>query len=368
MSKILYIGNYRDNTSFGRLCRDYILAILKEGHDVVCRPYIYVQGTPVKIPPEIEACEVKPSKGIKICIQQVPIEDAIVDYRFEKNIFIFSTLRNWKESERASLERFRDCTILTMNDLAYQLFRPYTVNQNIVLQKLPYPTSLVQDAFDAETEKLEFLNTDTFKFYTIGKISIRKNLRKIVEAFALAFSSSDKVDLVIKTSTDIDPKVAGEVIKQGLAQIKTDLGRFSNLSDYKPEIVITGNSEDENLVQLHKSCDCFISVSSAECQNYMAKHARMAGNSVIVPYDFMDKEDTQYTNDVLQLPTYKDYAYVSQKLNLTNYPTTKLDIINDFSVLDLKNLYIQAYQQHQGKPKNKKVYSDTFGKVVNSIL
>jgi hypothetical protein len=94
MSKILYIGNYLDSTSWGKLCRDYLTAMAQEGLDVVARPYIHTIGNQVITnSPLIQALEDKDSEGAEICVQQVPINDAIIDRRFKKNIFIFGNLK-----------------------------------------------------------------------------------------------------------------------------------------------------------------------------------------------------------------------------------------------------------------------------------
>lgn len=362
MSKILYIGNYRDNTSFGRLCRDYILGLIECGHEVVCRPYIHALGGPLKLDSRIEEAENKSSDGTTVCVQQVPIEDAVLDYRFKKQIFIFSTLRSWTQSDLETLNRFRDCTILAMNYETWSLFSGLADTNNITLREIEYPSFVVEEKFQKETEQLEFLNNDNFKFYFIGKLSARKNLNKIVEAFHLAFSKDDPVDLVIKTSTDIDPLQAGEIISQNLNTIKQNLGKYPNITDYKREIIVTGNSEDENLVQLHKSCDCFISVSSREFQDHMVRHARMAGNVVICGPD-VGRGD--FITNVLM---YEEYSYAAPSFNLTNYQTGKFDTGDTCSVLDLKNAFLRTLKRHKRGEKRPIKYTNQFKGVINAVL
>jgi glycosyltransferase involved in cell wall biosynthesis len=358
MSKILYIGNYLDSTSWGKLCRDYLTAMAQEGLDVVARPYIHTIGNQVITnSPLIQALEDKDSEGAEICVQQVPINDAIIDRRFKKNVFIFGDLKyKWRQSELATLSRFRDCAVLAMNKSTLNAFSYSQVPQNIVLQPVSYPDSVVKEAFEANVPKLEFLaDKPTYKFYTIGKVSGRKNIRKLLQAYYLEFDKDENVDLVIKVTTDIDPEEAGKIVGAQFESVLNELGKYPSINDYRPPAIITGWAEDENLVQLHKSCDCFVSASWAEHQNYFVNHARLAGNQAISK-DVHD--DLGPERLILEL----------NPINLSPYQYNKTEMVCDVDLAELMHLMRYAYTNYNAFTKQDITTQFDFIKVLKTVI
>lgn len=333
MNKILYIGNYLDATSWGKICRDYLTAMIQDGLDIVARPYVYaISHRFIASPPIIQMVEDKDSAGASICIQQVPIRDAVIDRRFKRNIFIFGeTTSDWHH-KNAILDKFSNCDILCTNDETYFAFRHLHKNNNINLYRVDYPTHVVSQALSQDVPKLEYLNQPTYKFYTIGKISARKNVRKLLQAFYLEFDRDENVDLVFKITADIDPAEAGQIVANTFQQVLEDLKKYPSISDYIQPKIITGWSDDENLVQLHKSCNCFVNPSWSEHQDYLSIHAHTAGNQVISKY-FLPSE-------------YEDEKMIMElnPINLSSYQFDKNELISDLSLPSLMRLMRHAFE------------------------
>lgn len=357
MSKILYIGNYLDSTSWGKLCRDYLTAMAQAGLDIAARPYLNTIGTrQIESPPLIKILEDKDSSGATTCIQQVPIWDAVVDRRFNQNIFIFGDLRyQLTNADKASLFRFANTTVLTTNQQTLELFRSIQAAYNIKVYQVDYPKSVVISEFQKEVyEPLEFLkNSSSYKFYTIGKISGRKNIRKLLQAFYLEFDKDENVDLVFKATADIDPAEAGKIITSSFEGVLNELGKYP-IEQYRQPIIITGWSDDENLVQLHKSCNCFVSASWAEHQDYLVTHAKLAGNQVISK-ELLDYKGPERMIGELNL------------LNLTPYTYDKNDVIQDFDLMELR-FFMRAAVQSRDYFRSEQISNHDFIKTLEFLV
>jgi glycosyltransferase involved in cell wall biosynthesis len=243
-----------------------------------------------------------------------------------------------------------------MNKSTLNAFSYSQVPQNIVLQPVSYPDSVVKEAFEANVPKLEFLaDKPTYKFYTIGKVSGRKNIRKLLQAYYLEFDKDENVDLVIKVTTDIDPEEAGKIVGAQFESVLNELGKYPSINDYRPPAIITGWAEDENLVQLHKSCDCFVSASWAEHQNYFVNHARLAGNQAISK-DVHD--DLGPERLILEL----------NPINLSPYQYNKTEMVCDVDLAELMHLMRYAYTNYNAFTKQDITTQFDFIKVLKTVI
>ena len=71
---------------------------------------------------------------------------------------------------------------------------------------------------------------------------------------------------------------------------------YKNLSDYKKDILISDQVTDEQLIQLHKACDCFLLPSHGEAWSIPSFDAMAFGNTPICsnfggPKDFIDSSN-----------------------------------------------------------------------------
>ena len=101
-------------------------------------------------------------------------------------------------------------------------------------------------------------STDWKVYYTIAEWSDRKNVEGTLTAFCTAFSSTDKVKLILKTH-HID--YCKKNVSYCINQLETFLKKFPN----HPEILlITENVTTNDIVLIHSIGDCFFSLSRGE--------------------------------------------------------------------------------------------------------
>lgn len=95
------------------------------------------------------------------------------------------------------------------------------------------------------------------KFYFIGEFVPRKNIVDLILAFSIAFRSTDKVALFIKTSSSISTDYINGLLKEELAAYKN--------AELNNNIVFINKRIPRNeLLSLHYMCDVFVCPSHGE--------------------------------------------------------------------------------------------------------
>lgn len=337
MNKILYIGNYRDTNSLGRVSRDYLLALIEAGADVVARPVIYGQPSVKSLETKILKCEAKPSKGSTICIQCLPYTHLVADSRFEKNIAIvgFNSFPPKKESFDISrnLEQFDD--VISLNHLSQYITG--TIGSTIYA----HPFNI------KKTNETAPVPPNRFIFYFIGKLSQRKNLDAAVTAFHREFAPNEPVELLIKTTCDINQETATNIIGNHLNNIKQKLGKFANLNKYKKEIIIVSNLLDENWGIVHNSGHCLVAPSYGEYTALLPSLALAYGNQVIIN-DTFGLNEINHMN-VSKCESNKVQVEDSRAANLTNYESKSGSVWYEIGICDLQRQMRMTFENWQEK-------------------
>lgn len=128
------------------------------------------------------------------------------------------------------------------------------------------------------------LTPDVFVFYTIGEWNERKAVLKTIEAYLRAFTSKDRVLLIVKTSPQdrrTGPPNAGGVAGRGtsawaLAQ------RLAQHSDPPAVRLITRALSPVEISSLHHRGDCYVSLCRSEGWGLGAFDAAAHGNPVVI--------------------------------------------------------------------------------------
>ena len=136
--------------------------------------------------------------------------------------------------------------------------------------------------FEQSYEKLN-IQRDHFIFYFIGEMVRRKNLAALIKAFHLEFDCEESVSLVIKSHVPgLLPNESKQRVKEFCTEIKKGLKLYQNIEQYKSEYIISDNITDEQIMQLHYSCDCFVMPSYGEAWCIPAMEAMGMGKTPIV--------------------------------------------------------------------------------------
>jgi glycosyltransferase involved in cell wall biosynthesis len=191
--KVLYIGHYKERGGWSEAARNYILALNGAGLNVVCRNVTLTQDT--AIPIEIQRLESKTLEGVDVCIQHVLPHHLVGTTGFKKNIayFVYDSLGIEKLSWLEHL-KLMDEVWVPSSDLQKEL------------TGLNINTKLVPHCFDMDvyTQKYPELNIpqakNKFKFYYVGEVNDRKNLRCLIRCFHSEFDKTDNAVLILKVN------------------------------------------------------------------------------------------------------------------------------------------------------------------------
>ena len=258
--KVLFIGCYRDGTGWAQAAIDYILAADSAGVDIVCRP-VKLNDSTAEIPNRIVELEKKPLSGCDVCIQHVLPH--LMDYngRFKKNIGLYasetSTMKysSWPQK----INRMDEAWVINsqMSDCATES------DVSVPVKIIPHASDTSK--FKRSHKKINLPTKGEFIFYFIGELIRRKNLVSLLKAFHLEFTTNEPVSLLIKTSKYglSDDECAENVVGMCNA-VKENLKLYSSIDDYKQEIIVTERLSDEDIINLHNTCDCFVMPSFGE--------------------------------------------------------------------------------------------------------
>lgn len=167
------------------------------------------------------------------------------------------------------------------------------------------PHTFDVDEHDKETKVPPIVNgrDGEFYFYSIFQWLERKNPIGLLKAFLTEFKSEEKVTLVMKTFRQHPgyPKDS-EAITKGIKAIKQSL----YLPEYPRLLLISSLMTRDQMLALHKQCDCYVSLNRCEGFGIPLTEAMLAGNPVVTTHyggseDFLTS-DTGYPIDYRLTP------------------------------------------------------------------
>lgn len=262
--KILYISHLLQNSGTGNAARNWLLA-LDLVFDVVARP-VLLNGDILPENPRIKELIEKPSQPVDYCIQFL-LPQYIEYGDFKKNIGIFMG---------ETLNLSHHSWISKLNTVNLVLVPNSELKDNAQLNGITKPVELLPCAVDISVynQPRNTLNfpLSGFKFYTISTGIERKNLAALIIAYYLEFTRNEPVVLIIKTDRDLT---------ELCNEIKSKMRLYKNNEDYPDILCISHEMSDNQIQDIHYSCDCYVSASAGEGFCYPGLEAVAYGNSVI---------------------------------------------------------------------------------------
>jgi hypothetical protein len=289
--RVLFAAPYRDGTGYGQAAIDYILALDAAGVDVVPGLVTYNRRN-VPVPERIEELEAKSIRDCDVVIQNTIPGSFDYNGHFDKNIGLFFTETS---NFRSQSEWVRQCN--TMDELwvgskdSIHHVDASDVTTPVINVPVPCDPGKYAKRYDPFTIQEA---QDKFAFYFIAEYSRRKNLTALLKAFHLEFHKREDVCLVIKSNIPGKSKADSvRRIVEHCTDIKKQLGLYDRISDYHEEHIIADYLDEEQMMSLHQTCDCFVMPSFAEGWCLPAFDAMAMGNTPICSdiggiRDFMD--------------------------------------------------------------------------------
>ncbi|MFZ5652178.1 MAG: glycosyltransferase family 4 protein [Bacillota bacterium] len=289
--QIVWKAGFFDITGYGSAARGYVLSLDRLGVNI--RLVQAGRGSPGKIRPEdrerIFRLMERPAEPAH---ETVFVRQCIPNL-FEREGFFSMGVTAW---ETTGIHRlWRDwCNNMdavgvpsSMNVLAFARSGVYKP-----VELLRYG---VDDCFTnpgVYRDRLEYMKTPPFRFLSIFDWIYRKGYDVLLRAFWEEFTAKDGVCLVVKTgfggSRGLDNIINGE-----MRRLKAIYGR----GDSSPVILLTEEMNPGELVNLYRSCHCFVLPSRGEGAGLPLLEAGSLGMPVISTgwggqTDFLDSDNS----------------------------------------------------------------------------
>ncbi len=310
MNKCMYISNFLEKTGYSVAAENAVKALYYSKVPIAIRNLPL--GNSPREPDVIikKLLEMNASDADVLIIHSLP-EYFEYDGRFRKCIGRFDwEARNLIPTCWRKKIQLMDEVWVTSNDVAEMLD---VIGVQIPIRVVPHPVNPLR--FETNTggfvgrEKLgkesgqnkklgelrQLKDNGAFIFYSIGEFVTRKNYDDMIKAWYLSFGKTYNVELVIKTSRNgASAQKVYDTCMEVCNHVKFNLKINSRFA--KDPIFITDSWTDEQIDELHKVADCFVSTSHGEGWCQPALDACCFGKYVICPrhtafLDYIDKND-----------------------------------------------------------------------------
>lgn len=291
--KILYIGHYKEGTGWAQAAKDYILALDSIGVDVVCRNITLTKDNPVDN--RILQLEKKSTDDCDYCIQHVLPHHLAATKRFKKNIsFIALESHSIKNLTWFEYLKPMDEVWVPNHQLSNKLFIDGIKRTKVI----PHCCDIEKYTKKYQTISIPQID-NKFKFYYIGDLNDRKNIRSIIRCFHSEFDKSENACLILKVKKfGHSPDQVKKIVDNILTEEKNKLRIYSSIQDYQKDVVLTEDLTDDQIYSIHQYADCFVLPSHGEAWSIPSFDAMAFGNTPICsnfggPRDFIDRNDTR---------------------------------------------------------------------------
>jgi glycosyltransferase involved in cell wall biosynthesis len=282
MKKVLFIGTYRQQDSWGREARDYIKAMLTNSNIALStRPIYYTNMVETNIDNDILKCEHSTYDEYDVLLQYGLTSSFHNSQKAKKNIGIVNVEFSKGESVYNNL-------ILNRLDEIYVSTEPEKkalTNGGITkpVKVIPKPMDLEKIPPLQKSNLIKFPSAidSSFKFYSRSNHDERSNLHLLITAFHLAFSELDRVSLIIAPSSDASNQ--SSTIKNNIEKLAQQIKSSLHTNKvFNNEIVFTDNFNQDTIIGIHNSCDCFVNINSGSNFDQETLIASYLGKTPIV--------------------------------------------------------------------------------------
>lgn len=274
--KVGYLGVFRDGTGFSHAAIHTALALDAVGVDVACRNIKL--ATQIVEPPQriSELCQ-KSTEGVTHVIQHI-LAPYLTYVAGAKNIgYFYTETTHFRPSSWQYHANLMD-EMWVSSEQNEKACRDSGVTVPIKVVDIPCDPR----SFDRNNiAKLKVPTSGRYAFYHIGDYSSRKNTYNLIKCFLEEFSRDDNVVLILKSYVEgVSAEDSNKIILQDIANLKQSL-RKGKLDNYPPIVVIGDYLPSEDMLKLHASCNCFITLERGAAWNLPAFEAAAMGNWVI---------------------------------------------------------------------------------------
>lgn len=285
--QIVWKAGFFDITGYGSAARGYVLSLDRLGVNI--RPVQAGRGSPEKMPPEVRERMLRlMERPADPASQTVFIRQSIPNL-FEREGFFSMGVTAWETTNIHRL--WRDwCNAMDAvgvpSNMNVWSFTRSGVHKPVELLRYGVDGLFINPGL--YRDPLDVLKTPPFRFLSVFDWIHRKGYDILVRAFREEFNDADGVCLVIKTgfggSRAFYKKIAGEMRR---------LKEMYGSREAPPVYLLTGEMTPNELVNLYRSCQCFVLPSRGEGAGLPLLEAGSLGMPVIATgwggqTDFLD--------------------------------------------------------------------------------
>ena len=277
MIKVVFTGAFADSSGYAEAARNYAKAMLKLPIDLTFEVVSFESWRPpvnLDWMKELSSPHKKTPDQIDVHIVHLTPENFV---KVKKNARRCIGITVWET------DKLPDSWVDLCNTMT-EIWVPCDWNKEVFIESgVTVPVKKVPHCFDLtefsdkRTEIVNQINPDVFNFYSIFQWSHRKNPEGLINAYLSEFSSSEKVNLVLKTyikdSSDGDKKNTIEQLK--LIKTETQLKETAGIT------LLHGGMSKDDIVSIHQACDVFVLPHRAEGWGVPHFEAMACGNPVI---------------------------------------------------------------------------------------
>jgi len=365
MKKILYLAPYLDQTGYSQSALDNIFTIEKAGYNIVTRA-IRMSNPKTKEKNPVKHLEKGDLKNIDIIIQHN------LPQTFEKKSGIKTIgIFHW-ETNRINQTWINSCNKLSEIWVPCISQKFACINSGIAVPVKILPCSIDIKKYENKPKLLDIpLLKDKCIFYFIGENTRRKNIAGLIRAYYASFIEKENVLLIIKTSSPgHNSQQTMQLMQKFISDIKKAIHIHANEKDYPSIVILTDFMSEEQIAQLHLSCNIFVCCSHGEAGCLPAYDSLGFGNPVIVSncsnfpelcyeqsekYWMSDKEMFRHPGEIdcgWLIPGQLTYCF--GQLNGSGEMYTGKELWFDVSMYDFVKILQKAYSEWKDGTLNKR--------------
>lgn len=163
------------------------------------------------------------------------------------------------------------------------------LDSGIMSEVLVCPPTIDTDKWNPEGPQMDFneASKDHVRFMTVANLIPRKNLEKLILGFCIAFEDVKDVTLIIKSWAGDDSAKNKKHISDA---VKFIYGKVTGMKRKPQIIVVTDMMEEEQMINMFRSIDCYIAISKGEGIDNSTMQAMSMGK-LVVGTPFLGRKD-----------------------------------------------------------------------------
>jgi glycosyltransferase involved in cell wall biosynthesis len=278
MPGVKYIGPVFDGSGYAEAARNYVLSIYRKGYPITLAPISFEQSRP-DLGKDGEILQSLVNRQLdydKIIVHSTPdLWERWVRFERNKHIIGYTVWETSKIHPTWTMSCNRVDEVWLPCEWNMNVFKDSGVT--VPLYKIPHAID-VPDLDKVPDFNIDGIGPDDYVFYSIFQWQERKNPHGLLSAYNAAFTGIDDVVLVLKTYIHDHADDRGAVI-----ELIKNYRNCINLDHYPKIYLIVENMSRENIMGLHKRCDCFSLFQRSEGWGLPHFEAAAMGNPVITP-------------------------------------------------------------------------------------